>query len=106
MKSLFLIAALLPSLHAAHLSRADQIPTDQRIAMCQKAIAANPGDPAALEDLASAYLQKMRETTDFSYVDRAGKLIKQALTAKPGDLEGEILVNEIELNRHHFAKVV
>jgi tetratricopeptide (TPR) repeat protein len=83
----------------------DQMPTDQRIAACQKAVAAAPGDAAALEELAAAYLQKMRETTDFSYVERAEKLVTQALARKPGDLEGEILRNEIELNRHHFAEV-
>ena len=105
MRTLVLLAALIP-LHAAHLSRMEQVPTDQRIAACQKALASAPGDPAALEDLAAAYLQKMRETTDFTYVDRADKLVSQALQRKPGDLEGEVLRNEIELNRHHFAKVV
>jgi tetratricopeptide (TPR) repeat protein len=105
MRTLLLIATLA-TLHAAHIPRLDQMPTDQRIAACQKALAAAPGDPAALEDLASAYLQKMRETTDFSYVDRAEKLVAQALARRPGDLEGEILRNQIELNRHHFAKVV
>jgi tetratricopeptide (TPR) repeat protein len=94
------------TLHAARLSRVEQMPTDQRIAACQKALAAAPGDAGALEDLAAAYLQKMRETTDFSYVERAYKLVAQALVRRPGDLEGEILRNEIELNRHHFAKVV
>jgi tetratricopeptide (TPR) repeat protein len=105
MRTLFLLATL-GTLQAAHFSRLEQMPTDQRIEFCRKALAAAPADPAALEDLAAAYLQKMRETTDFSYVDRADKLVTQALARKPGDLEGEILRNEIELNRHHFAKVV
>jgi tetratricopeptide (TPR) repeat protein len=84
----------------------DQIGTDQRIAAAQKALAASPGDPVALNSLAAAYLQKMRETTDFSYVDRADKLVAQALAKRPDDLEALIVLNEIELNRHHFAQVV
>jgi tetratricopeptide (TPR) repeat protein len=106
MKTMILAAALISAAHAAHFGRTEQTTTDQRIAACQNAVAARPGDPAALEALASAYLQKMRETTDFTYVDRAEKLVAQALAKRPGDLEGEILQNEIELNRHHFQKVV
>jgi tetratricopeptide (TPR) repeat protein len=106
MKTLILIVALLPAANAARFSRLEQMSTDQRIAASQKALASAPADPAALNALASAYLQKMRETTDFSYVDRAAKLVGQALARTPGDLESNILSNEIELNRHHFAKVV
>jgi tetratricopeptide (TPR) repeat protein len=98
--------ALASAASAAHLPLAETLPTDQRIAECQKAVAAAPGNPAALEDLAAAYLQKMRETTDFSYVNRAEKLVAQALERKPGDLEALILTNQIELNRHHFKQVV
>jgi tetratricopeptide (TPR) repeat protein len=105
MRALILTIALLPAAFAAHLPNA-QLTTDQRIAECQKAVAAEPGNPAALEDLAGAYLQKLRETTDFGYLDRAEKLVAQALARKPGDLEGLILSNQIELNRHHFKKVV
>ncbi|HYW44306.1 MAG TPA: tetratricopeptide repeat protein [Bryobacteraceae bacterium] len=106
MRAFLLAVLLIPAAWAAHFSRADQLSTDQRIAACQKTLAAQPGDPAALEDLAAAYLQKMRETTDFSYLERAEKLVAQALARKPGDLEALVLTNEIELNRHHFAKVV
>lgn len=106
MRALILTMALLPAAYGAHFSLNERISTDQRIAQCQKAVAAQPGDPAALEDLAAAYLQKMRETTDFSYVVRAEKLVAQALARRPGDLEALILSNQIELNRHHFKKVV
>src|SRR5689334_12600428 len=106
MKTILLLTALISAAHAAHFGRTEQTTTDERIVACQKAVAAKPGDPGPLEELASAYLQKMRETTDFSYVDRAEKLVAQALAKRPGDLEGEILRNEIELNRHHFQKVV
>ena len=103
--SILTIALTLPAF-AAHLPLNERIPTDQRIAECQKAVAADPGNPVALEDLAAAYLQKMRETTDFSYLERAEKLVAQALARKPDDLEALVLRNQIELNRHHFKAVV
>jgi len=106
MRTSILTIALLPAAFAAHLPMNERISTDQRIAECQKAVTARPGDASALEDLAAAYLQKMRETTDFSYVDRAEKLVAQALARDPKDLEALILSNQIELNRHHFQKVV
>jgi len=102
--SLFLVI-LVFSTQAQHLSRKPQLTTGDRIAATQKALAADPRNATLLEDLAGAYLQKMRETADFSYVDRAEKLVRQAIALKPSDLESQILLNEIELNRHHFAKV-
>jgi tetratricopeptide (TPR) repeat protein len=106
MRSLILIAVLIPGIHADHLDPRGRLPTDQRIDAAQKAVAASPADPAALDGLAAAYLQKMRETTDFSYLERAEKLVAKSLAADPENLESHVLVNEIELNRHHFAKVV
>jgi tetratricopeptide (TPR) repeat protein len=91
---------------AQRFIRAAPATTDQRVAATLAALSATPGQVSDLEELASAYLQKMRETTDFSYVDRAAKLVDQALAKKPGDPEAMVLWNEIELNRHHFAKVV
>jgi tetratricopeptide (TPR) repeat protein len=96
----------LPILSADHLTLRDQIPTDERIAEAQKAVAAAPNSLNALDDLASAYLQKMRETTDFSYLERAEKLVDKALAADAHDLNSLVLHNQIELNRHHFRKVV
>jgi tetratricopeptide (TPR) repeat protein len=106
MRILILLALLISAGQAARFSRMDQLPTDERIAQCQKAVAADPGNPAALDELASAYLQKLRETTDFGYLDRAEKLVAQVLTRHPDDFEALILSSQIELNRHHFGKVV
>jgi tetratricopeptide (TPR) repeat protein len=104
--TLILIAAVAPAGRAAHLSRLEQMSTDQRIAVARKELTANPVEPVALNALASAYLQKMRETSDFSYVDRAAKLVGQAFAKQPENMESHVLLNQIELNRHHFAKVV
>ena len=106
MRSLLLIVILVSTCGAQRLTRRTSVSTDQRIAAAQQALATDTGNPMLANQLASAYLQKMRETTDFSYVARADQLVKQALKAKPDDLEAEILKNEIELNRHHFRTVV
>ncbi|HUA58974.1 MAG TPA: tetratricopeptide repeat protein [Verrucomicrobiae bacterium] len=106
MKSLVLGFILISVLSADHLTLRDQMSTDDRIAAAQQAIAASPDSLPALDDLASAYLQKMRETTDFSYLERADKLVAKALASDPKNLESLVLQNQIELNRHHFRKVV
>lgn len=105
MRLLMTITMLLPAAFGARFG-AGQMTTDKRIDICQTAVAANPKDPSTLDDLAEAYLQKMRETTDFSYVDRADKLVQQALNLAPGHFAGELLRVEIEMNRHHFRTVV
>ncbi len=47
----------------------------------------------------------MRETMDAGYLDRAAKLVENVLAADAGDYEALRLRSEIELERHHFAKV-
>jgi tetratricopeptide (TPR) repeat protein len=106
MRTLLVSILLLSSLHAAHFGGVERISTDQRIAASQNAVAAAPQDPAALDGLAATYLQKMRETSDFGYVEKAEKLVAKVLAAHPGDYEARILDTEIELNRHHFKQVV
>src|SRR5689334_10525503 len=106
MKILILIVWGSAVLYSARFPRADEASTDARIAAAQKTVAANPENPEALDALAAAYLQKMRETTDFGYVERAEKLVKKVLSRKPDEPEALVLTNEIELNRHHFRQVV
>ena len=106
MRALLCLMLLAPLLPAAHFGRGEQMTTDERIATAQKSLAAAADDPAALTRLAAAYLQKMRETTDFAYVERAEKLVAKVLTRDPSHYEALVLQCEIELNRHHFAGVV
>lgn len=55
---------------------------------------------------ATAYIQKMRETADPSWLDRATKLIDSALAADPKNYGALRLRSEIELERHNFKQVV
>ncbi len=79
--------------------------TDQRITIYEEWVAADPASTANKNLLAAAYIQKTRETTDFGYLDRASKIIDEVLAVKK-DYEALRLRNLVELNRHHFSKVV
>ena len=81
------------------------ITTDDRIALYEGWVLGDPANSGNQTLLAAAYLQKTRETTDFSYLDRASKIVDKILAAKQ-DYEAMRLRNLIELNRHHFAKVI
>lgn len=91
-------AAQIPKLN-------DPFTTDQRISLYEKWIASAPDNTSNQTLLAAAYIQKTRETTDFGYLDRARKIVDKILANKK-DYEAMRLRNLIELNWHHFSKVV
>ena len=74
--------------------------TDQQIALYQKQAAAHPTNPHLQNLLASAYIQKVRESTDFTYLDRASKIVDAVLSADAGNYEAMRLRSEIEMERH------
>mgnify|MGYP001321345789 CR=1 FL=1 len=78
-------------------------------ALSGQALAPNRStDPTAKAAVKQAreYLQKMRETTDYGYADRAQKLIDKALRQMPENYEALRVQNELDLFRHDFPKVV
>ena len=79
--------------------------TDERIAAYSKAVAAQPGSAHLQSLLARAYIQKMRETVDFSYLDRAASLVDSVLVRDPANYEALRLRSEIDMERHEFARV-
>ena len=54
--------------------------------------------------LAGAYVQKTRETTDYSYLNRAVALLESVLSADSSDYEARRLVTVTQLERHLFAE--
>src|SRR5262249_20935674 len=82
-----------------------RLTTDQQIALYQKQAASKPSNPHLQNLLASAYIQKVRESTDFTYLDRASKIIDSVLAADAGNYEAMRLRSEIEMERHHFSQV-
>jgi tetratricopeptide (TPR) repeat protein len=83
---------------AAHLT------ADQRIATYEKLLKATPNDAKIQADLAAAFIQKLRETTDFAYLNRASTLVDRMLAADPQSYDGIRLSAEIETHRHNFPK--
>ena len=86
------------NLQAAHLT------ADKRIAAYEKLLQQSPNDAKIQADLAAAFIQKLRETTDFAYLNRASTLVDRILAADPQSYDGIRLSAEIETHRHNFPK--
>jgi tetratricopeptide (TPR) repeat protein len=76
--------------------------TDERIVSLEKLIAQNPKSVAYQNQLAAAYMQKVRETVDFGYLDRAERILNRVLAADDGNYEALRMREVVELERHHF----
>ncbi len=86
-------------------ARAAHLNTDRRIDFYRALVAANPQRARYKVLLSAAFLQKMRETTDFGYVARASKLLDEILAADPGNYDALALRAQTFLEYHYFAKV-
>ena len=84
---------------------ASSLKTDERIALYEAMVKTKPGEPHYRNLLASAFLQKRRETNDPAYLERAARLVEQVLSAGGAEYEARRLRNEVELERHNFRKV-
>src|ERR1700760_2791435 len=78
----------------AHLS------TDERIKAYERLLQSSPHDPRIQSALVSEYLQKVRESADAAYLDRASKLVDRMLEREGGSLNALRFQNEIDLQRH------
>src|SRR5271163_2852159 len=85
--------------------QAARLKTDDRIAMYGTMIQSKPENLHYQNLLAGAYIQKMRETTDFSYLDRAAQIVGNVISADSQNYEALRLRSEVELERHHFKQV-
>lgn len=97
------LAALQDKLLAEQVNR---LKTDDRIALYENLVEVKPETLQYSVLLAGAYIQKMRETTDFSYVDRAGKVLHAVLESDSSNYDALRLSTEVQLERHNFAAVV
>ncbi len=87
------------------LAEASGLPTDARIASLQTALKADPKDRQVQLELAASFIQKLRETGDAGYLNRASNIVDAVLEEQPPLPKALRLRNEIEMNLHHFAKV-
>jgi tetratricopeptide (TPR) repeat protein len=119
-RSLRLLAAF-PILASAQIREAKTIPpvvsernvapkmatlsTDRKIAALEKASGADPRNRRVRVDLAFLYLQKVRETADYSYLDLAARITSTLLDEDSGDMLARRLDNEINMMKHEFRRV-
>jgi tetratricopeptide (TPR) repeat protein len=78
--------------------------SNERIAAYEKLLAESPADPKIQSGLAETFIQKLRETTDFAYLNRASALVEKMLAADSKSYDGIRLSAEIETHRHNFPK--
>jgi tetratricopeptide (TPR) repeat protein len=77
---------------------------DERIVFFEKSLKETPKDAAVQAGLASAFIQKMRETTDFAYLNRASAIVDKMLAVDSTSYDGIRLSAEIETHRHNFPR--
>jgi tetratricopeptide (TPR) repeat protein len=80
--------------------------SDQVIARNQARIRTNPADWRAVDELAAAYLQKVREVGDPSYYPKVEALLSSALQHDVSDIEATTLMGTLTLARHQFAEAL
>jgi tetratricopeptide (TPR) repeat protein len=77
--------------------------TDAVIARDQARLGQQPDDWKSVDELAAAYLQKVREVGDPSYYGKVDALLARALAHNPSDPEATISMGSLALARHQFA---
>ena len=93
----------------AGTSRAGQalnLTSDQVIARDQQRIRTNASDWIAVDELAAAYLQKVREVGDPSYYPKVEELLRSAIHHDPADSEATTLMGTLTLARHQFGEAL
>ncbi len=84
--------------------QAMRMKTDDRIRMYDTLVKTKPENFHYQNLLAATYVQKVRETTDFSYLDRASAVLGNVLSQDGSNYEALRLRTEVELERHNFKK--
>ena len=80
--------------------------TDQRILRAKRAIEKMPNASEGYNQLASAYMQKARETGDFSLNASAEDAINRSLAVEPDNYDALKLRAKVQLTYHRFAEAL
>ncbi len=79
---------------------------DQRILRAQQAIGRMPVKSEGYNQLASAYMQKARETGDFDFNEKANGAIAQSLAVEPDNYDALKLRAKLQLTYHRFSEAL
>jgi|ERR1700752_1324811 len=100
-RSVFKTKAIEESVESTVPSKADQ-----RIARAKQTIERLPGRAEGYNQLAAAYMQKARETSDFSFNAHASETINQSLAIENDNYDALKLRAKLELTYHRFAEAL
>ena len=81
-------------------------PAEQKISWAEAAIKAHPDHSQPYNDLAVAYVQRVRETADPGYYVQADGALQKSLQTTPDNLEGEKARLMILLGRGEYAQAL
>lgn len=81
-------------------------PADRLVSSAQATIEKQPADPKGYNLLCAAFMQKARETGDFSLNARAEESLKHSFRVAPDNYEGIKLQAALMLNFHRFAEAL
>lgn len=90
---------------ARALAELAHAPIDERIQTYERRLQSAPDDNRLQSALISAYLQKLRESGDRLYLDRAARIVDKMLDRDGGSFTALRFQNEIDLQRHDFRAV-
>jgi tetratricopeptide (TPR) repeat protein len=94
-------AALLQPYQSSQTTAADK-----QIQSAQAVIQKNSSDPRGYNMLAAAFMQKSRESGDFSLNTRAEESLKHSFKFAPDNFDGIKLQTNLLLNYHRFAEAL
>ena len=104
--ALSLIAACVLGLCIVGLRSKDSVKpnkTDQRILRAMRVIEKMPNSADGYNQLASAYMQKARETADFDLNTNAEEAITRSLSVEPDNYDALKLRAKLQLTYHRFS---
>jgi cytochrome c-type biogenesis protein CcmH/NrfG len=94
-------AELLQPVRSSHATAADK-----QIQSAQSVIQKNSSDPRGYNFLAAAFMQKSRETGDFSFNARAEASLMHSFRVAPDNYEAIKLQANLLLNYHRFQEAL
>jgi tetratricopeptide (TPR) repeat protein len=108
MKTLVLavLSLLVAPIVRAQAPRNTATPAQQKISWAEAAIKAHPDRSQPYNDLAVAYVQRVRETADPSYYVQAGTVLQKSFQITPDNLEGQKAQLMILLGRGEFGQAL
>ncbi len=83
-----------------------ETPADRAIREAEARLTAQPQDSTLSVALATAYMQKARESGDASYYGRAEAAVKQALSVQPDSVEALRTLAWVQTGKHEFREAL